>query len=215
MNFQAIITDAKHFLKNLIPPGWSPHQIVDTLSGYSPQRLTLLGALTVFGLLAVWFWVRMVLDSFRREYDTMTHKTLWRTVTLLLFLPGALVYFFKVYNTWTLKQYLAHHIIFLMITGAAMLVATSTYGTLWYFNKRAEAQATATNTFKMPLLDLDPATRTALLNRPKYGAPLSNVPTGGRLDPFAPIPGQAANQAVVTPSLSPSPSPSPTTSQGP
>ncbi len=188
----------------------SPSGLLNAFASASPERLTVVMAAGVGLVLASWFWVRMLLDSFRRSYPSNTERTKWRLVVAALFAPGALLYFFKVYNHWTPRRFVAYHFLSIMVTGVAVVVASSTYGTLLYFNQKAEAHVAGAPTYKVPKLDVDEATKAALLIRPKYGAPLTPNIDGGRVDPFAPVPGQNPDtSASPSPSPSASPSPSP------
>jgi hypothetical protein len=180
---------------------FNPTNVANWLVTASPAALSLSGAAALFGALTLWFWLRMTLDAWRRDYPTHLEQTRWRTLTLLLFVPGAIAYFAKVYNRWSLRQFVNYHIGAVLMVSTAVLVATSTYGTLWYFNHQADATVQAPSV-SVPNLDLDQQTRSRILNRPQYGAAVQAVNTG-RVDPFAPIPGQG-----VTSSPSPNPSPS-------
>lgn len=183
---------------------FSPRRLLERLASASPAALAVVGAGVALGTAGVWFWVRMVLDAWRRDYVTHTDRAKWRLYTVLFFIPGAIAYFFRVYNHWTAKRFLSYHFVSVMMTGVAVVVATSTYGTLWYFNKKAEAQVPPANA-TVPQVELDPQSKATLLNRSRYGAPLSAA-GGGRVDPFAPIPGQVP---PATPAPSPSPSATP------
>jgi hypothetical protein len=187
-----------------IPLVPSPQRLLNMLGDLSPQHLMLVVAGAMVALAALVFWVQMVRDSFGREYPSARQRTQWRLITLLLFVPGAAVYFFKVYNHWTAVQFMRHHLVSVMVTAIALLVTTSSYGSLWYFNKKAEAQVTNPDLYRVPNLELDATGRTSLLTRTKYGAPLTPT-VAGRVDPFAPIPGET--KPVPTPTPSPSPKP--------
>lgn len=179
---------------------------------FSPEQMTILASLLVSGAFAIWFWIHMLLDSFSRHFESETAKTKWRLVNSLFFVPGAIAYFFKVYNHWSLRQFLGYHVLSVMVAGIAVLVTTSTGGVLWYFNQQASAQLTAGEIYKTPNLELDQNSKNAVLGRTKYGAPLTPNTSGGRIDPFAPIPGQETVLASPSPSPSPSPSASPVSS---
>lgn len=182
--------------------------LINWFSTASPSALALTAALAMLAGLAVLFWVRMTIDAWRRQYPSHLERTRWRTVTTLFFIPGALVYFAKVYNHWGLRQFLSYHAAAVVMVGTAVLVVTSTYGTLWYFNKQADAAVNAAVNSSLPNLELDQQTRQAALDRPQYGAPLQPA-LGGRIDPFAPLPGQPVAAPATGASPSPSPSPSP------
>lgn len=186
---------------------FTPAQIISRLASYSPAKLMVVMSGFALGLAGFWFWLKMLHDSFARSFDSNTERTKWRTTVVVFGLPGAAVYFWKIYNHWSLKQFAAHHFLSVMVTGVAVVVASSTYGTLWYFNKKAEAQTAQVAQAKLPSLQIDERTKQSLLGRSQYGAPLTPNSGGGRTDPFAPIPGQAA--AVAAPSPSPSPTPTP------
>lgn len=185
--------------------GISLEAALDTFSAISPLRLIILVASLVLSGVATLFWLRMLRDSYRREYPTAIERTQWRMVTTLFFIPGAVWYFFKQYNRLPLRRFAARHVLSLMVTGMAVLVATSTYGSLWYLNQQAEADVSGAG-YQAPDLQLDPDDRQEILSRDKYGAPLRRA-TDGRPDPFAPLPGEG--QETPTPGASPSPSPSP------
>jgi hypothetical protein len=189
---------------------FTPERIIAKLASFSPSQLLLVVSAAALGLLGVVFWFQMLRDSWRRNYDSNTERTKWRLTTTLFFIPGALYYFWNVYNHWTLRQFFAYHLLSVMVTSVALIVATSTYGTLWYFNQRAQADVKSSDVFQVPSLKVDAATQQALLSRAKYGAPLTGNPAGGRTDPFAPVPGLATPAPSPAPGASPSPSPSPT-----
>lgn len=182
----------------------SPSRALARLASASPSMLLGLGA--VFSLLtaAGWFWIKMVIDAWRRDYPSHTEKAKWRLYTVLFSVPGAAVYFFRVYNHWPAKRFLSYHFVSVMVTGMVILVGVSTYGSLWYFNKKAEAQVQTGAAGNVPNLNLDAQSKDAVLNRPRYGAPLSPS-TSGRVDPFAPIPGQAGPSPSPSPSATPKP----------
>jgi hypothetical protein len=179
-------------------PGWAWHKVV----AMSPLKLTILSGVAAFAVAATVFWFRMVRDSYRRNYPTAVEQTQWRLITTILFIPGAVLYFFKQYNRLSIRSFAARHVASLMISGAAVLVATSTYGTLWYFNQRAEADVAGAG-YQAPAVKLDPDERQRILSRDQYGQPLKPAKTS-RLDPFAPIPGE---QETASPTPSPSPTP--------
>lgn len=187
----------------------SPKLILERLAEFSPSQLMVVFAGLALLLAALWFWLKMVRDAFTRTFDSNTERTKWRTTVVLFGILGGAVYFMKVYNQWSLRRFVGYHFLTVMVTGVAFLVATSTYGTLWYFNKKAEAQASQAAQAKLPNLQVDEKTKAALLGRTQYGAPLTLTP-GGRPDPFAPIPGQETTEPAPSASPSPSPSPSPT-----
>ena len=182
-----------------------PGRVWDKVLAFSPVKLTLLAAaLALFGA-ATMFWVRMLRDSYRREYPTAVERTQWRLVTTLLFIPGAVLYFFKQYNRLTLRKFVTRHVVSVMVTAATLLVSTSTYGTLWYFNQKAEAEVTG-NGYQAPTVELDPDDRQRILARDRYGRPLQPA-TSTRQDPFAPIPGEGEADTKASPSPSPTPAP--------
>ncbi|MDP9212162.1 MAG: hypothetical protein M3N59_02695 [bacterium] len=186
--------------------GLSFGSLADAVAAMSPLRMTILAAALALFAVATVFWTRMLRDSYRREYSTAVERTQWRLVTTLLFVPGAVLYFFKQYNRLPLRRFAARHLLSLMVTGMAVVVASSTYGTLWYFNQQAEAEIDGAG-YAAPNLRLDPQDREGILSRDKYGAPLRRAKTG-RSDPFAPLPGE--QREVTASDTSPSPSPSPT-----
>ncbi|MEX2209876.1 MAG: hypothetical protein WD603_03410 [Patescibacteria group bacterium] len=188
-----------------IGSGISFGSVTDAVAAMSPLRMTILAAVLALFAVATVFWVRMLRDSYRREYPTAVERTQWRLVTTLLFIPGAVLYFFKQYNRLPLRRFAARHLLSLMVTGMAVIVASSTYGTLWYFNQQAEAEVDGTG-YAAPSLQLDPRDREEILSRDKYGAPLRRAESG-RSDPFAPLPGE--QREVTDPGASPSPSPTP------
>lgn len=180
-------------------------KIVDQVAGFSPSQLTLLGAVLIAFIGLCYFWVLMLKDSWTRDYETNIEKTKWKLTTGLFFIPGAFLYFFNVYNRWSFRQFLGYHFASTVSVAAAVVVLTSTYGTLIYFNQKAEASIKANDAYQVPNLELSPAQKALLENRAAYGAPLAPG-VGGKVDPFAPIP----NATGTAPSPSPSPSPSPT-----
>jgi len=186
--------------------------LLKRVAGFSPEKMTIFASLLVATAFAVWFWVHMLLDSFGRDFETETAKTKWRLIASLLFVPGAIAYFFKVYNQWSFRQFMGYHVLSVLVACIAVLVTTSTSGALWYFNQKASAQLTAGEMYKTPNLELDQNSKNAVLGRTKYGAPLTPNTSGGRIDPFAPIPGQETVLASPSPSPSPSPSASPASS---
>lgn len=179
-------------------PGWAWNRLL----ALSPLKLTFLSAAVALAAAATVFWYRMLRDSYRRDYPTAVEQTQWRLVTTLLFVPGAVLYFFKRYNRLTVRKFAGRHVVSLMISGVAVLVATSTYGTLWYFNQQAQADVDG-NGYQAPTIELDADERRKILSRDRYGEPLKPA-TSSRRDPFAPIPGE---EVTSTPSPSPSPSP--------
>ncbi|MEX2043465.1 MAG: hypothetical protein WD926_01065 [Patescibacteria group bacterium] len=181
-------------------PGWAWHRVVSL----SPLKLTLLLGTATLAAAATAFWFRMLRDSYRRDYPTAVEQTQWRLVTTLLFIPGAVLYFFKQYNRLSLRKFAARHVVSLTVSGVTVLVATSTYGTLWYFNQRAAAEVEGA-AYQAPEIRLDPDERRKLLSRDRYGAPLKPA-TSSRRDPFAPIPGEDIGSS---PAPTPSPSPTP------
>lgn len=183
-------------------PGLAWQQV----TALSPLKLTLLSGVLALATTTTVFWFRMLRDSYRRDYPTAVEQTQWRLVTTLLFVPGAVLYFFKQYNRLTLRKFAARHVVSLMVSGVTVLVATSTYGTLWYFNQQAAAEVEGA-AYQAPEIRLDPGERRKLLSRDRYGEPLKPA-TSGRRDPFAPIPGEAV-ESSPTPSPSPSPTPGP------
>ena len=186
----------------------NPVRLIEKMSTFSPEQMVLLGTATlVFGLMT-WFWVNMTRDAFSRDFPTNTEQTKWRVVTALLFVPGAIAYFRNVYNHWSIRRFLGYHFMTVVVVGIGLVVVTSTYGTLWYFNQKANAVAAA-NVYKQPNLELDAKTQEALAGRSQYGTPLAPSQAGGRVDPFAPVPGVSTG-AAPRPSASPTPSPSPT-----
>lgn len=185
----------------------SPDRLLAKLSTASPVGITIVAASLVLLAVATWFWIHMTLDAWRRTYPTHLEQTRWRVITIGLFIPGAVIYFFNVYNRWGLKQFVTYHAASVVVVITAVVMVTSTYGTLWYFNKQADA-AMPTQASVLPKLELDSQTRQGLLNRPQYGAPLAADSLAGRIDPFAPVPG-ISTQPTPQPSASPSPSPSP------
>ncbi len=192
----------------------TPQAIINRLATYSPAKLMVVFSMLLLFLALVWFWLKMARDSFRRNYESATERTKWQLITVGLFIPGAIAYFFTRYNHWTLRQFVGHHFVSVMITGTALVVATSTYGTLAYFNQKASAQTTATPNSNVPNFNVDPKTRTQLLNRTQYGVPLNGSTLGGRTDPFAPVPGlQPAASPSPNPSASPSPAATPQVAQ--
>ncbi|MDP3999964.1 MAG: hypothetical protein Q8Q11_00815 [bacterium] len=172
----------------------------------SPIKLTVMFAAAALTAATIVFWFRMLRDSYRREYPTAVEQTQWRLVTTLLFIPGAVLYFFKQYNRLTVRKFAARHVVSLMVSGVTVLVATSTYGTLWYFNQQAAAEVAGAG-YQAPVIRLDPNDRRQILSRDQYGQPLKPATTSRR-DPFAPIPGETTEAA-------PSPSPSPTSAPQP
>lgn len=187
-------------------------ELVNWFASASPSALAMSAAIVVLLGLATLFWIRMTIDAWKRDYPTHLERTRWRTITALFFIPGAIVYFAKVYNHWGLRQFLSYHAAAVLMVGTAVLVATSTYGTLWYFNKQADAAIQAAASSDLPNLELDQQTRQSALDRPQYGAPLQPA-IGGKTDPFAPVPGQGV--AAPGPGASPAPSPSPSASPRP
>jgi hypothetical protein len=180
-----------------------PAQAWDMVLSFSPLKLTVVAALAVLAFAATAFWVRMLRDSYRRDYPTAVEQTQWRLVVTFLFIPGAVLYFFKQYNRLTPRMFASRHVVSLMVTGVTVLVVTSTYGTLWYFNQKAQADVEGAG-YNPPAIDLSADERRSILSRDRYGAPLKPATTSRR-DPFAPIPGENA-----TPSPTPSPSPTAT-----
>ncbi len=197
-------------------PDLSPQAVLTRLATYSPLQMTgLAGAATVI-LFAVWFWLGMLHDSYRRHYESQTEATKWKLVTTLFFVPGAVYYFWKVYNHWSFRQFVTYHLLSVMITGVAVLVTSSTGGALYYFSQKANAETKAAVT-TLPKIEVDAKTKASLETRTRYGQPLTPNATGGRTDPFAPIPGQEVAPvpgAATAPSPSPSPSASPRPSPG-
>lgn len=188
-------------------PTITPERVFAKLATFSPLALTALAGIGVAVLFAAWFWLTMLRDSYRRDYASQTEKTKWRLVTTLFFIPGAMYYFVKVYNHWSMRQFLSYHVFSVMITGVAVLVTTSTGGVLYYFNAKANAQVAPAKAAKLPQLQLDDKTKEQLLKRTPYGPPLVKNEAGGRIDPFAPIPGQAVTTSPSPrPAVSPSPS---------
>lgn len=190
---------------------FSPSNVISRVSSYSPEKMVVFAAFLLAFMIAVWFWIRMVADSFRREYPSQVEKTRWQLVTLFFFVPGAIAYFVRVYNHWTMRQFVGYHFISVMTVSVAIVVGVSTYGSLYYFNQKAEAQAKPAQTVQVPNLEVDENTKKGLLNRTKYGQPLTQGVTG-RTDPFAPIPGL---DPVASPSPSPSASPEVSAPQNP
>lgn len=187
-----------------LPASLTLDRVLGRITAFSPDQLLLLISATAVFISGVVFWVRMVRDSFQRDYPTATERTKWHLITALLFIPGAIAYFWKCYNRMTLRQFLGHHVLSIMVTSVAILVATSTFGSLWYFDKQAQAEVAATSGFKVPNLDLNPDSKAAILARTKYGAPLTAV-VGGRSDPFTPL----ASQLPPSPPPAPPPTPAP------
>lgn len=179
------------------------------LATLSPEQLVVIAATFLALVGGTWFWVVMVRDSMKRTYATNVEQTKWKVTTLLLFIPGAVLYFWHVYNKWSFKQFVSYHFVSVMIVAVTVVVGTSTYGTLWYFNQKAEASVTTPTMYKTPNLNLPDKSKAALLGRGTYGTPLNGA-SSGRTDPFAPYAGQPNVVATPTPSASPSATPAPT-----
>lgn len=199
-------------------PRLDPQAILAKIVTFTPSQMTGLAAVVLtFGFLNL-FWLHMLRDSYQRTYVSQTEKVKWRLVTTLFWVPGGVYYFFKVFNRWGLRQFFSYHLLSVMVTGVAMLVTTSTGGLVYYFNQKASADVAASNNYKIPNLEIDAKQKNLLLNRPRYGEPLTAKPSVGRTDPFAPLPSQIvqptvtaspAPSSVLPPTPSPSPAPQP------